>query len=91
MKTPKKQDYFKQLRSNKEYLSLLKKIPDAAERKQAINTVEHIVSSLFDALMMANVEAKKNPEAEEKISQALKTGDGIIKESDGSPIEPKEK
>lgn len=91
MKIPTKQEYFKQLRSNKEYLSLLKKIPDSTERKTAINTVEHIVGSLFDALSMVSAVAKENPEAAEKISQALKTGDGIIKESDGAPIEPKEK
>jgi hypothetical protein len=91
MKIPTKQEYFKQLRSNKEYLSILKGIPDAAERKKAINTVEYIIGSLFEAFTMSKISSKENPEAEEKISQALKTGDGIIKESDGAPIEPKEK
>lgn len=91
MKIPTKQEYFKQLRSNKEYLSLLKKFPDDVERRQAINVVEHVAGNLFEALLMSAAAIKQNPEAAEKISQALKTGEGIIKESDGSPIEPKEK
>lgn len=91
MKLPTKQEYLKKLKSNSDYLSLLKKIPDSDERKRAIYTVEHIVGNLFDALMMASISSNENPEASEKISKALKTGDGIIKESDGAPIEPKEK
>lgn len=86
-----KQEYLKELRSNKEYLDLLKKLPEASERKKVISTVEYITGNLFDALMMINSSLQENPEASEKISQALKTGNGIIKESDGAPIEPKEK
>jgi len=86
MKIPTKQEYFKMIRSNPEYLSLLKKIPEADERRKAIHTVEYIAGSIFDALLMISADASKNPEVSEKISAAMKTGDGIIKENDGSPI-----
>lgn len=91
MKTITKQEYFKKLRSNQEYQSILKKIPDAEERKRAINTVEYIVGNFIDAMLFARSSAAENPESAEKIMEALKTGDNIIKESDGSPIDPKAK
>ncbi|NBO99486.1 MAG: hypothetical protein EBU90_05065 [Proteobacteria bacterium] len=86
MKTPTKQEYFKILRSNPEYLSLLKKIPEAHERKKTINIVEYVAGNIYDALIMMNASSKQNPEILDKISEALKTGDGIIKENDGNPV-----
>ena len=86
MKTPTKQEYFKILRSNPEYLSLLKKIPEANDRKKAINIVEYVAGNIYDALIMMNASSKQNPEILDKISEALKTGDGIIKENDGSSV-----
>jgi len=91
MKIPTKQEYFKKLRSNQEYQALLKKIPNVEERKRAINTIEYIMENFINAFSMVASEAAKNPESAEKIMEALKTGDNIIKENDGSPIDPKAK
>jgi len=91
MKIPTKQEYFKKLRSNQEYQSLLKKIPDIEERKRAIYTIEYIMENFINAFSVIGSTAAQSPEAAEKIMEALKTGDGIIKESDGEPIMTKEK
>ena len=90
-KIPTKEEYFKALRNHKAYAAILKKAPDAATRKQIISTVEHIAGSLFDGVIPVMMTASANPEGAEKISEALKTGDNIIKESDGAPIAPKSK
>jgi len=90
-KIPTKEEYFKTLRSHKVYSAILKKAPDDAARRQIISTVEYIASSLFDGVLPVMATATSNPESAEKISEALKTGDNIIKESDGAPIAPKSK
>lgn len=85
MKIPTREQYFKKLRSDPLYVALLKKAP-AEERKQIINTIEHIAGSLLDAMTMGFSAVKENPQIVDELAEALKTGGGIIKESDGSPI-----
>lgn len=86
MKIDSKNEYFKKLRSKPEYLEALKKVPSAEERRQIIATVEHIAGNLFEALAFAAGTMREDPQIAQQISEALKTGDGIIKESDGMPI-----
>lgn len=92
MKIPSKEECFRKLKSDPAFLSLLKKAP-LEERKQIINTIDHVAGSLFDALMFVRSQANTNSEASQEILEALKTGDGIIKESDGAPMakKPEEK
>jgi hypothetical protein len=91
---PTKEEYFKKFRSNPDYQAILKAAP-AHERKQIINTVERVAATMLEALSMLAVNANQDPAASQQIIEALKTGDGIIKESDGAPInskhEPEEK
>jgi hypothetical protein len=86
MKIDSKNEYFKKLRSKPEYLAALKKVSSAEERKQIIATVEYIAGNLFEALAFAAGTMREDPQIAQQISEALKTGDGIIKESDGMPI-----
>jgi hypothetical protein len=86
MKIPTREEYFKKLRSNSDYLAALKQAPTDADRKKIIGVVEHIVGTMFDALLPTLSVIKSDPDAAQKITEALKTGDGIIKESDGAPI-----
>jgi hypothetical protein len=85
-KIPTKDDYLKQLRSNEAYQAILKKAPDQEMRKRIISQVEYFASSMFDGIMPVLSSLKADPAAAEKISEALKSGTGIIKESDGAPI-----
>jgi hypothetical protein len=85
-KIPTKEEYFKKLRSNEGYIAVLKKAPDEETRKRIISTVEHVAGSLFDGILPVLGSLKSDPEAASKISEALKTGIGIIKENDGAPI-----
>jgi len=86
-KIPTREEYLKQLRNHKDYLAVLKKAPSIDERIKIISMVEHIAGSLFDGVIPVLGTLKSDPSASEKISEALKTGEGIIKESDGSPLE----
>jgi hypothetical protein len=86
MKIDSKNEYFKKLRSKPEYLAALKQVPSAEERRQIIATIEHIAGNLFEALSSVAASMREDPQIAQQISEALKTGDGIIKESDGMPI-----
>lgn len=83
-----KDDFFKMLRSNEAYTSILKALKTKEERQNLINTVEYVTGNLFDSLSFVTAQMNSNPEAEKQILDALKTGEGIIKESDGSVITP---
>lgn len=85
MKIPTKDEYFKKLRSNSQYLENLKQAP-AEERKQIINTIEYIMGSIFDSMSHAFSNMNSNPDIQKEIVEALKTGNGIIKENDGEPF-----
>ena len=89
-KIPTKEEYLKELRSNQDYLEILKATPKE-DRKQIINTVEHVATKMLEALTFMSSQMKQDPKIAQEIVEALKTGDGIIKESDGAPIESKEK
>lgn len=85
MKIPTKEEYFKNLRSDPLYRSILKNIPNE-ERKRAIETIEHIAGSILEGLTLAAGAMKQDPNIEQELIEAMKTGDGIIKESDGSSV-----
>jgi len=82
-----KEEILKKLKSEPEFMRVLKKAP-GEERKQILATIEYIAGSFFDAMMFvaANKEAA---ERSEDLQAAMKTGDGIIKENDGSPLNSK--
>lgn len=84
-KIPTKEEYLKELRSNQDYLAILKAAPKE-DRKQIINTVEHVATKMLEALTFMSAQVKQDPKIAKEIVEALKTGDGIIKESDGAPI-----
>jgi len=86
MKIPTKEEYFRTLRSDPRYSSALKQVSTDTDRKKIIGIIEHVAGTLFEALVPALGAANSDPEAAQKISEALKTGVGIIKESDGAPI-----
>ena len=86
-----KNDYFKMLQSNPEYVEIMKRFSNEAEREKIKNTVESFASTFFDALSTVVSTISSNPEIENQITEALKTGDGIIKESDGSPLQADQK
>lgn len=88
MKFSTKEEYIKILRENSVYSSILKKAKTKEERKKIIDTVEYIAGGLFDAISYSVSSINENPETEKEILEALKTGEGIIKESDGNPIKP---
>lgn len=81
-----KAEYLTQLNTDKLYYNLLKSIPDVEERKRVKARIESFATTMYDALLPVFSSAQQDPEMLSKISEALKTGDGIIKESDGSPI-----
>ena len=84
-KIPTKEEYLKSLRSNADYLAVLKAVP-AEERKQIIDTVEHVTTVMLEALTMVSVHSQQDPKLAQQIIEAMKTGEGIIKENDGSPV-----
>jgi len=45
-KIPTKEEYLKELRSNQDYLEILKAAPKE-DRKQIINTVEHVATKML--------------------------------------------
>lgn len=90
MKLPTKDEYFKKLRSDKEYQAILKMAP-AEERKKIAGTVEMVVSSMFDAFSTVAARMKQDDNFAKEVESALKDGTSIIKESDGSPLASKEK
>lgn len=90
-KIPTKEEYLKTLRNHKIYSTIIKKAPDDATRRQIISTVEYVANAMFDGIIPVLSTASSNPEAASQISEALKTGDNIIKESDGAPIAPQPK
>ena len=81
-----KEELLKKLRSDPEYSKVLKSMSSSEQRRDAISVVEHIVGSLYDGLLLVSSTAQQDPEISDKISEALKTGGNIIKESDGSPL-----
>jgi hypothetical protein len=85
-KIPTRDDYLKQLRSNEAYQAILKRAPDQDTRKRIVANVEHFARSMFDGVMPVLAALKSDPEGAAKISEAIKSGVGIIKESDGAPI-----
>lgn len=90
-KIPTKEEYLKTLRNHKIYSTIIKKAPDDATRRQIISTVEYVANAMFDGIIPVLSTTSSNPETASQISAALKTGDNIIKESDGAPIAPKSK
>jgi len=90
MRIPTKDEYFKKLKSDKDYQAMLKAAP-ADERKKIINTVDTVMSSMFDVFSTIAIQMKQDPSVAKKIEEVLKDESNIIKESDGSPITPKEK
>jgi hypothetical protein len=82
----KKEDIFRKIYSDPAFSSTFNRLKDPQEKARALATVEHVVGSLFDALIPSVAAMHQDPAAASRISEALKTGDGIIKESDGSPI-----
>jgi len=90
MKTQNLEDYLKNLRSDPTHAALIKKVPQE-ERKKVINLVEYITSTLFESMTLAMSAAASDPEISQQLTEALKDGNGIIKESDGSPIVSTEK
>jgi len=81
-----KNDYLKKLRTHSDYLAILKTISDVKERKRAIDVVEEVAGGLFDAIFNVVAKTKQDPTIIQQITEALKTGEGIIKESDGLPV-----
>lgn len=90
MHIPTKEEYFKKLRSNKDYQAVLKAAPPE-ERRRIIGTVETFMNSMLEAFTMMASNAQQDPAAAKEFTEALKGGINIIKESDGSPIPPQEK
>jgi len=90
MRIPTKEEYFKKLRSDKDYQSLLKAAPPD-ERRKIIGTVETLMNSMLDAFTFMASTAQENPDVAKEIAEVLKGGGNIIKESDGAPLTPKEK
>jgi len=86
-KIPTKEETLKKIKSDPSFMSVLKKA-SIEERKQILATIDHVAGSFFDAMMFvaANKEAA---ERSEDLQAAMKTGDGIIKENDGSPLNSK--
>jgi uncharacterized protein YutE (UPF0331/DUF86 family) len=85
-KIPTKKEYLDKLRNDKQYASLIKKIETKEERQQILARVEYFAATMFDAVAMALSNVKQDPEGAKKISEALKTGDNIIKENSGEPL-----
>lgn len=81
-----KEEFLRRLNTDKSYYQLLKAASSTDERKRVKAQVEGFASMLFDAIAPAFAKMSEDPEMASKISEALKTGDGIIKESDGAPI-----
>lgn len=90
MHIPTKEEYFKKLRSDKDYQAVLKAAPPE-ERRRIIGTVETFMNSMLEAFTMMASTAQQDPAAAKEFTEALKDGINIIKESDGSPIPPQEK
>ena len=84
-KIPTKEEYLKSLRSNADYLAVLK-AASAEERKQIIDTVEHVTTVMLESLTMISAQTQQDPKLAQQIIEAMKTGEGIIKENDGSPV-----
>lgn len=85
MKISSKEEYFTAIRKNDLFRSALDKVSER-ERHQIMATVEHIAGSLFEAIIPVIAQAKEDPQVAKDLSEALKSGGSIIKESDGSPI-----
>lgn len=85
-KIPTKKEYLNKLRNHPDYVTLIKKVQSNEERKQIVSRVEFFANTMFDAVFSVVGHAQQNPEANQKIMEALKTGDNIIKESSGEPI-----
>lgn len=85
-KIPTKNDYLNQLRNDPSYKALIKRVESKDERRQIISRVEYFATTLFDSIMPGLAQLKQDPATTAKISEALKTGDNIIKESSGGPI-----
>lgn len=90
MKIPTKDEYFKKMRSDPDFLSLLKRA-STQERKQILSTIEYFAESMYDMMIEAMASTVSNPGISNEIDEALKNGVNIVKESDGSPITPKQK
>lgn len=84
-KIPTKEEYLKSLRSNADYLAVLK-AASAEERKQIIDTVEYVTTVMLESLTMISAKTQQDPKLAQQIIEAMKTGEGIIKENDGSPV-----
>ena len=84
MKT--KEDFFKHLSQDPAFSRLMSSLPDDDTRKRVAGDVRGFVGPLFDAIFPAWAAVSSDPTASAKISEALKTGVDIIRESDGSPI-----
>jgi len=87
-KIPTKEELLKKLKSEREFVDVLKKAPEN-ERKQILSAIDYIAGSMIDAFFYVAANPTENDKSE-GLDKAMKTGDGIIKENDGSPINLKE-
>ncbi len=86
-KIPTKEEALKKIKSDPSFMLVLKKAP-AEERKQILATIDHVAGALIDSILFVAANQKGNGSSED-LEQAMKNGDGIIKENDGSPINQK--
>lgn len=81
-----KDKLLKRFREDPEVAAILNKSSSPIDGARALKTVENFLGTMYEALIPALAQIKQDPDAAAKISEALKSGEGIIKESDGSPI-----
>ena len=86
VKLPTKVEFLTKLSTDKTYYNLIKSLPDVEERKRVKAQIENFASTMYDAILPIFSATEQDPNLLSKISEALKTGDGIIKENDGSPF-----
>ena len=84
MKT--KEDFFEHLSRDPAFSRLMSSLGDETQRRRVAADVRSFVGPLFDAIFPAFVEVTRDPAASTALSEALKSGEGIIRESDGAPI-----
>ena len=84
MKT--KEDFFEHLSRDPAFSRLMSSLGDDGLRGRVSADVRSFVGPIFDALFPAFFEVHTDPAARDALSEALKSGEGIIRESDGAPI-----
>ena len=81
-----KEDLLRHFYADPQVAEVLKRSTNEVDKLRAMRTVEYFLGTMYDAVIPALAKMKEDPAAAAQISEALKTGEGIIKESDGSPI-----